>query len=123
MFSKSNKETKEQGKLESQDFPAPSKEEMPTSSYSKPPIGTDNEELIEVETEQPTTVSIVEKISAILSPYFIVLVGLYLYDDNFLFGTVLILIGIISLLKISYQDLVKWFEYLKKFLGYDSSND
>ncbi len=34
-------------------------------------------ELEEVEEEQPITVKLVEKISGILSPYFIVIVGLY----------------------------------------------
>ena len=53
----------------------------------------------------PESVQIVEKISHILSPYFIVLVGLFLYDSNFLIGTTLIFIGIFSLLKLSLQDL------------------
>ena len=56
--------------------------------------------------KQIQTVKLVEKISGILSPYFIVLVGLYLSDDSFLIGFVLIVIGILSLLKISLQDIV-----------------
>jgi len=52
----------------------------------------------------PESVQVVEKISNILSPYFIVIVGLFLYDSNFLIGTALIFVGIFSLLKLSWQD-------------------
>jgi hypothetical protein len=74
----------------------------------------------EVMEEQPATVKLVEKISGILSPYFIVLVGLYLYDDNFLFGGVLILTGILSLLKISYKDIWKGINKIKNLLTQDN---
>jgi hypothetical protein len=80
-------------------------------------------EVEEVEEEQPVTVKLVEKISGILSPYFIVIVGLYLYDDNFLFGGVLILTGILSLLKISYQDIGRGINKLKNLLTQDNSLD
>ncbi len=65
------------------------------------------------EVDSPLVVKLVEKISGILSPYFIVIVGLYLYDDNFLFGSILILIGTLSLLKISYEDIGQWVEKIK----------
>jgi hypothetical protein len=55
--------------------------------------------------DAPESVKVVEKISQIISPYFIVLVGLFLYDNNFLIGTTLIFIGIFSLLQLSWQDL------------------
>ncbi|MTF38135.1 hypothetical protein GGC33_04270 [Cyanobacterium aponinum 0216] len=63
--------------------------------------------------DSPPLVKLVEKISGILSPYFIVIVGLYLYDNNFLFGSILILIGVLSLLKISYEDVLAWIEKIK----------
>ncbi|PHV63990.1 hypothetical protein CSQ80_02495 [Cyanobacterium aponinum IPPAS B-1201] len=63
--------------------------------------------------DSPPLVKLVEKISGILSPYFIVIVGLYLYDNNFLFGSILILIGVLSLLKISYEDVLAWVEKIK----------
>jgi hypothetical protein len=69
------------------------------------------------ELEQPEVVNIVEKISRILSPYFIVIVGLSLYQNNFLIGTILILVGIFSLLKISSQDIGKFLEWVKNFIG------
>lgn len=62
---------------------------------------------------QQKTVKLVEKISSILSPYFIVIVGLYLYENNFFLGTILILVGIFSLLKISYEDIWQWVEKIK----------
>lgn len=71
----------------------------------------------ESEIEQQTTVKLVEKISGILSPYFIVIVGLYLYDNNFLFGSILILVGILSLLKISYEDIWQWIETIKSLFN------
>jgi hypothetical protein len=116
MFSKQSKESKQSPNPEVEKFEVTSPGAIAPST-----IGDQIEP--ESDSPQPSSVGIVEKISGILSPYFIVLVGLYLYDDNFLFGTVLILIGIVSLLKISYGDLVKWFEDLKKFLGYGNPSD
>ena len=72
---------------------------------------------IQVDIEKPQIVNLVEKISGILSPYFIVLVGLYLYDDNFLLGIILITIGMISLLKISTKDVVNFVDWLKNIFG------
>jgi hypothetical protein len=62
-------------------------------------------------------VSTVEKISRIASPYFIAVVGLSLYEKNFLIGTILIVVGILSLLKVSTKDVGDFLEWLKKFLG------
>lgn len=76
-----------------------------------------NEELWDTESEKNDStpiVKLVEKISGILSPYFIVIVGLYLYDDNFLFGSILILTGVLSLLKISYDDIWQWIKKIKE---------
>ena len=71
------------------------------------------------ESEQPEIVNVVEKISKIASPYFIVVVGLSLYQNNFFIGTILILIGIFSLLKISSQDVAKFLAWAKSFLGFN----
>lgn len=71
------------------------------------------------EAQQPEIVNIVEKISKIASPYFIVIVGLSLYQNNFFIGTILILIGIFSLLKISSHDVTKFLAWLKSFLGFN----
>lgn len=60
-------------------------------------------------------VPLVEKVSGILSPYFIVLVGLFLYDRNALIGFILVAVGVLSLLKISWQDLQKMIERVKAF--------
>jgi hypothetical protein len=57
------------------------------------------------EQNQTETVQMVEKVSAILSPYFIVIVGLFLADSNFLIGIALVFVGIFSLLKLSWQDI------------------
>ncbi|MGK7899649.1 MAG: hypothetical protein AB4372_40050 [Xenococcus sp. (in: cyanobacteria)] len=62
-------------------------------------------------------VNTVEKISRIVAPYFIVVVGLSLYDDNFLIGGILIIVGILSLFKVSPQDITKAFNAVKNFLG------
>ncbi|TVQ45127.1 MAG: hypothetical protein EA365_08655 [Gloeocapsa sp. DLM2.Bin57] len=72
-------------------------------------------------------VTVIEKISGVLSPYFIVLVGLYLYDNDswfsFLLGAVLIITGVVSILKISGDDVNKFLTWLKKTLGYDSDEN
>lgn len=67
--------------------------------------------------EDRELVSTVEKISRIVSPYFIAIVGLALYEDSFLIGTILILVGILSLLKVSTQDVGNFLEWLKNFFG------
>ena len=66
-------------------------------------------------------VNTVEKISRIVSPYFVVVVGLALYDNNFLIGTILILVGILSLLKVSTKDVATFVEWVKKSLGIGDS--
>ena len=82
---------------------------------------TELTELTELESqpnsEKPELVNAVEKISGIISPYFIVLVGLLLYENNFVIGTILIVIGIIFLLKFSWKDVVKFLEEIKKIFG------
>lgn len=90
----------------------PDKNPMATSEIENL-TNENNEDLFDTELEEidsPPLVKLVEKISGILSPYFIVIVGLYLYDNNFLFGSILILIGVLSLLKISYEDVLAWIE-------------
>ena len=62
-------------------------------------------------------VSNVEKISRIISPYFIAIVGLLLYEDNFLIGIFLIALGILSLLKISWKDVANFWESMRQGLG------
>ncbi len=72
-----------------------------------------------VETAESTElVTTVEKISRIVSPYFIAIVGLSLYGDNFFLGTILISVGILSLLKVSAKDVAAFLEWLKDFLGF-----
>jgi hypothetical protein len=64
--------------------------------------------------KNPEIVTIVEKISNILSPYFIVLVGLFLYKNNVFLGTILIIVGILSLLKISWKDFTLLWQKLQE---------
>ena len=70
---------------------------------------------------QPEVVNIVEKISGILSPYFIVLVGLFLYENNFFIGTLLIFVGIFSLLKLSWKDITLVLDKVQSFFKSDSN--
>ncbi|WP_013321944.1 hypothetical protein [Gloeothece verrucosa] len=66
----------------------------------------------------PEVVTVIDKLSGILSPYFIVIVGLYLYKENFLIGFTLITIGVFSLLKISLKDVGRWIEGILSFVGF-----
>ncbi|MCS6942217.1 MAG: hypothetical protein NZ901_05160 [Geminocystis sp.] len=81
---------------------------------------TDNQERILAEQipakDSQEIIKVAEKLSSIISPYFIVIVGLYLFDDNFFLGAILILIGIFSLLNISWQDIYNWLEKVREFL-------
>ena len=87
----------------------------PTTANLTPPQDTllQTEEVV----EDKELVSTVERISRIVSPYFIAIVGLALYENNFLIGTILIVVGILSLLKVSTNDVGNFLEWLKKFLG------
>ncbi len=109
MFSKSSSEIKKNNPLQVEDF-------IPQNTNFNQDEEPLNINLAEIN-EQPETVKLVEKISGILSPYFIVIVGLYLYDDNFFFGGILIIVGILSLLKVSYQDIVSWIDKIKRFFN------
>ena len=90
----------------------------PTTADLTPPQDT----LLQTKeiTEDRELVSTVEKISRIVSPYFIAVVGLALYENNFLIGTILIVVGILSLLKVSTNDVGNFLEWLKNFLGLKS---
>ena len=72
----------------------------------------------EEEKETSELINSVEKISRIVSPYFIAIVGLSLYEENFFFGTILIAVGILSLLKVSPKDVAAFLEWFKEFLGF-----
>ncbi len=87
----------------------------PTTANLTPPQDTllQTEEIV----EDKELVSTVERISRIVSPYFIAIIGLALYENNFLIGTILIVVGILSLLKVSTNDVGNFLEWLKKFLG------
>ena len=87
----------------------------PPTSNLTPPQDTllQTEEII----EDKELVSTVERISRIVSPYFIAIVGLALYESNFLLGTIFILVGVLSLLKVTTSDVASFLEWLKNFLG------
>ena len=87
------------------------------SLATKPQTSATISETIE-EVETSELVNSVEKISRIASPYFIAIVGLSLYEDNFFLGTILIAVGILSLLKVSARDIATFLEWFKEFLGF-----
>lgn len=93
-----------------------------TARELKVPSTLSGEKLIlspESDLAQPEVVNIVERISKIITPYFIVIVGLYLYDDNFLIGILLVAIGIAALLNASTKNAKSLWESTKQFLGLD----
>lgn len=65
----------------------------------------------------PEIVNVMEKISSIISPYFIAIVGLYLYDRNIIIGFLLITIGMISLLKLTFKDIEELLSKIKNFFS------
>ncbi|MFM7441728.1 MAG: hypothetical protein ACKO2V_24530 [Snowella sp.] len=81
----------------------------------------DTESTLSNSHNQPEIVNVVEKISGILSPYFIVLVGLFLYENNFFIGTLLIFVGIFSLLKLSWKDIKVLLDQIQKFFKSDTN--
>lgn len=97
-----------------------SKSNQEKSDLNNLPDISDNLNSEIVDQEQIKTVKLVEKISSILSPYFIVIVGLYLSDDSFFIGFILIVVGILSLLKISYQDIISFAVNIKDIFKKDN---
>lgn len=96
--------------------------EVKATVTAKPPAATAARPPLATTSKTPTTSETFEKISGIVAPYFIVLVGLYLYDNDFILGfmlgTILISVGIVLLLKISFDDVKKFIDWGKKSLGY-----
>jgi hypothetical protein len=62
---------------------------------------------------EPESVQVVEKVSRIISPYFIVIVGLILSEDNFFLGLLLITVGIFSLSKVSWKTITIFLREIK----------
>lgn len=77
----------------------------------------DQDTVLQSEPEKSETVTNVEKISRVASPYFVVLIGLALYESNFILGLILIVTGILSLFKVSLRDISNGVEWLKDTLG------
>lgn len=78
-------------------------------------------EIDEIETLK--VANTVEKISGIVSPYFIAIAGLSLYENNFFLGTILIAVGILSLLKVTAKDVAIFLEWVKEFLGFGNEDE
>lgn len=120
MFGRQPKEDKSPENMEIPDIMFPSESELAETAEDDTELSKiTNRKQLSVTTENPEIVTIVEKISGIVSPYFIVVVGLILSDDNFLLGILLIAIGILSLLKISLTDIVEFFLDIKEGLTSD----
>ena len=56
---------------------------------------------------------LIEKISQVISPYFITVVGLLLYKENYLLGTILLFIGVAVLFKVSFAKIAAFVESVK----------
>ena len=91
------------------------------SGQQSPSIAETQQQATVLQAEKSELVNTVEKISRIISPYFVVIVGLAVYEKNFLIGTILILVGILALLKITARDVATFFEWIKNFLGLSNS--
>jgi hypothetical protein len=114
MFGKSSQDSEDSGKSTFEEILF--SKEMELDNPEAEMINDEGElKLNKAMSNSPEIVNVVERISGILSPYFIVLVGLFLYDSNVLIGTVLIAVGIFSLLKLSWQDLQASIEKIKNF--------
>lgn len=112
MFSNTPRESENQDQF---DFPnVNSQSDMPGEIYNAQD-GQDT--VLQYEPEKSELVSNVEKISRIISPYFIVLIGLALYDSNFILGLALIVVGILYLFKVSIQDVAHAWKWVQEALS------
>ncbi|MGF1479517.1 MAG: hypothetical protein ACFB4I_08505 [Cyanophyceae cyanobacterium] len=64
-------------------------------------------------------VYICERISQIVAPYFVMTVGVLMYNKNFLLGTVLVVIGLLVMFKITWEKLMVFVNELLKSFGAD----
>ncbi|MDJ0731688.1 MAG: hypothetical protein QNJ33_17025 [Crocosphaera sp.] len=120
MFGRQPKEEKSTENIEIPDIMFPSESELEETSEDDTELSqVSKKKTSSVIEENPEIVTVVEEISAIVSPYFIVVVGLILSDDNFWLGLVLIALGILSLLKISLKDIIGFFIEIKEGLTSD----
>ncbi len=112
MFGKTPRESENQDQF---NFPNVNiQSDMPGEIYRD---HEDQDTVLQSEPEKSELVANVEKISRIVSPYFIVLIGLGLYDSNFLIGLILIVTGILYLFKVSTKDIANAVEWVKDTLG------
>ena len=115
MFGRQPKEDKSPENMEIPDIMFPSESELSETAEDDTEFSEiSRRQQLAVTPEAPEIVTVVEKLSGIVSPYFIVVVGLILSDDNFLLGILLIAIGILSLLKISLTDIIEFFLDIKE---------
>ena len=104
------------------DVGSKSNKSLAVKSVTKKRVKPNRQELL-LEEENSELVNNIEKISRIASPYFIAIVGLSLYKDNFFFGSTLIAVGILSLLKVSAGDVASLLEWVKDFFGLIDEED
>ncbi|MGK7915675.1 MAG: hypothetical protein AB4038_09025 [Prochloraceae cyanobacterium] len=87
----------------------------PEPSPTVETIQQETEFVSESNLEKSELMNKVETVSTIVSPYFIVVVGLLLYDKNFLLSLILLATGILALLKVSFKDIMNLVDNIKKF--------
>jgi hypothetical protein len=116
MFGKPSQKQQPQEQINLQDYNSPlnSSFSIEESQQQKTILQTESEEKSELVTN-------FEKISRIVSPYFIVVVGLFLSEKNFLLGMFLIILGIFTLLKVSAKDIARFVDWVKSFLGLNNN--
>jgi hypothetical protein len=96
----------------------PEVKELPDMMFSiKPDLERGEEKAEIVASPQPEVVTVVEKISQILSPYFIVLVGVFLYDRNGFISFLLIGTGVLSILGVSLKNVPQLTKEVKNFFS------
>lgn len=129
MFGKS-RETRKSETPEIPDLKLPENFALDNKVKTPNPLTTQKPDLVTVpktdevkEIETSELVSNIEEIGRIVSPYFIAIVGLSLYEKNFFLGTILISVGILSLLKVTAKDIAVFLEWFKEFLGFSDDND
>ena len=64
-----------------------------------------------------------DKINEIISPYFLVLIGALLYKDNVLLSLLFMGIGMVSLFKISAEDISGFIDWVKSLFGFNQNDD
>ena len=122
MFGRQSKETQEDEQLETNEPVFSYQTSLETETEPSENAGL-MENAIFRKRQDSEKMELADKINEIISPYFLVLIGALLYKDNVLLSLLFMGIGMVSLLKISTEDIGGFIDWVKSLFGLNRNDD